>query len=81
MTDDAKTETPAAALLQQGLFHHRQGQLDLAMQRYVDVLQGDPTNADALPTEHSSSCAHSTILIWQAEWVMFASALRQTFDR
>jgi protein O-GlcNAc transferase len=46
MTDDPKA--PAAALLQQGLFHHRQGQLDLAMQRYVDVLQGDPTNADAL---------------------------------
>lgn len=48
MTDHPKTATPAAALLQQGLFHHRQGQLDLAMQRYVDVLQADPTNADAL---------------------------------
>ena len=43
-TDAAKAET----LLQQGLFHHRQGQLDLAMERYIDVLRGDPTNADAL---------------------------------
>lgn len=42
--DDTKT----AALLQQGLFHHRQGQLDLAMQRYIDALAEDPTNADAL---------------------------------
>ena len=38
----------AATLLQQGLFHHRQGQLDLAMQRYMDVLKADPVNADAL---------------------------------
>jgi tetratricopeptide (TPR) repeat protein len=44
MTDAPK----AAALLQQGLFHHRQGQLDMAMERYIEVLQGDPTNADAL---------------------------------
>jgi len=41
-------KTDAATLLQQGLFHHRQGQFDLAMQRYVDVLQADPTNTDAL---------------------------------
>jgi tetratricopeptide (TPR) repeat protein len=46
---DQKTDNPSAAtLLQQGLFHHRQGQLDLAMQRYIDVLDSDPTNADAL---------------------------------
>ena len=38
----------AAALLQQGLFHHRQGQLALAMDRYSDVLRNDPKNADAL---------------------------------
>jgi tetratricopeptide (TPR) repeat protein len=44
MTEPAKAE----ALLQQGLFHHRQGQLALAMERYVEVLQGDPTNTDAL---------------------------------
>ncbi len=41
---------PATAqqLLQQGLFHHRQGQLDLAMERYVEVLRNDPQNPDAL---------------------------------
>lgn len=44
MTDAPKAET----LLQQGLFHHRQGQLDMAMQRYIEVLKGDPTNIDAL---------------------------------
>ena len=38
----------SAQLLQQGLFHHRAGQFDLAMQRYVEVLQCDPQNADAL---------------------------------
>ena len=44
MTDAAKADQ----LLQQGLFHHRQGQLEQAMKRYVEVLQGDPENADAL---------------------------------
>jgi len=44
MTDPSK----AAAVLQQGLFHHRQGQLQQAMERYVEVLQDDPENADAL---------------------------------
>jgi tetratricopeptide (TPR) repeat protein len=38
----------AAQLLQQGLFHHRQGQLELAMERYTDVLRNDPNNAEAL---------------------------------
>ena len=38
----------AATLLQQGLFHHRQGELALAMDRYSDVLRNDPRNADAL---------------------------------
>ena len=38
----------AAQLLQQGLFHHRQGQLALAMERYSEVLRTDPNNADAL---------------------------------
>src|ERR1035437_3464600 len=37
-----------AQLLQQGLFHHRQGDIALAMERYVEVLQRDPQNADAL---------------------------------
>jgi tetratricopeptide (TPR) repeat protein len=38
----------AAALLQQGLFHHRRGELSLAMDRYTDVLRTNPENADAL---------------------------------
>jgi tetratricopeptide (TPR) repeat protein len=38
----------SAQLLQQGLFHHRQGQLSIAMERYVEVLRNDPQNADAL---------------------------------
>jgi tetratricopeptide (TPR) repeat protein len=40
-------QTPAT-LLQQGLFHHRRGELGLAMERYVDVLKIEPENADAL---------------------------------
>ena len=44
MTAAAKADR----LLQQGLFHHRQGQLEQALERYVEVLQGDPENADAL---------------------------------
>jgi len=39
---------PAADLLQQGLFHHRRGELAQAMQRYSDVLRTDPDNAEAL---------------------------------
>jgi tetratricopeptide (TPR) repeat protein len=35
-------------LLQQGLFHHRQGQIPLAMERYVEALKIDPQNAEAL---------------------------------
>jgi tetratricopeptide (TPR) repeat protein len=35
-------------LLSQGLFHHRQGQVELAMQRYTEVLRVNPENADAL---------------------------------
>src|SRR5690348_11068813 len=42
-------EAPTSAqLLQQGLFHHRQGDLKTAMERYVEVLRTDPQNADAL---------------------------------
>ena len=40
--------TDAATLIQQGLLHHRQGQVALAMDRYTQVLRNDPTNADAL---------------------------------
>jgi tetratricopeptide (TPR) repeat protein len=43
------TEPPtAAALLLQGLFHHQQGQMDQAMERYTEVLRVDPQNAEAL---------------------------------
>lgn len=38
----------AAQLLQQGLFHHRQGQVALAMERYTEVLKTDPNNGEAL---------------------------------
>ncbi len=39
---------PLAQLIQQGLFHHRQGDLKQAMERYSEVLRTDPENADAL---------------------------------
>ena len=44
------TEAPPkiADLLQQGLFHHRQGDLRSAIERYSEVLRIDPDNADAL---------------------------------
>ncbi len=38
----------AAQLLQQGLFHHRQGQLAQAMDSYTQVLRNDPKNPEAL---------------------------------
>jgi tetratricopeptide (TPR) repeat protein len=38
----------AATLLQQGLFHHRRGELTLAIERYTDVLRTDPKHPDAL---------------------------------
>jgi len=38
----------AAELIQQGLVHHRSGQISLAMDRYTQVLRNDPNNADAL---------------------------------
>jgi len=42
-------EPPTAAqLIQQGLFHHRQGDVASAMERYVEVLRIDPKNPDAL---------------------------------
>jgi tetratricopeptide (TPR) repeat protein len=37
-----------AQLLEQGLYHHRQGDIPLAMERYTEVLRSDPENADAL---------------------------------
>lgn len=47
-TDPATDHKTMAQLLQQGLFHHRQGQIQQAMERYGEVLQKDPKNADAL---------------------------------
>jgi tetratricopeptide (TPR) repeat protein len=44
MTEPATT----AQLLEQGLFHHRQGDIALAMDRYTEVLRNDPNNTDAL---------------------------------
>jgi tetratricopeptide (TPR) repeat protein len=44
MSQPATTEQ----LLQQGLFHHRQGDAVQAMERYVEVLRINPQNADAL---------------------------------
>jgi tetratricopeptide (TPR) repeat protein len=38
----------AAQLLQQGLFHHRQGDVGMAMERYTEVLRNDPANGEAL---------------------------------
>ena len=37
-----------AELVQQGLIHHRSGQIALAMDRYTEVLRNDPQDADAL---------------------------------
>src|SRR3569623_1411671 len=44
-------------LLEQGLFHHRRGELRPAMDRYVDVLKRDPQNADALYYSAVIACA------------------------
>jgi tetratricopeptide (TPR) repeat protein len=38
----------SAQLIQQGLFHHRQGDIKLAMDRYTEALRNDPDNAEAL---------------------------------
>ena len=38
----------SAQLLQQGVFHHRQGDLAQAMERCVEVLRNDPKHPDAL---------------------------------
>ncbi len=49
MSDTEPTAPPGAAqLLQQGLFHHRRGELGPAMDNYTQVLRNDPHNADAL---------------------------------
>ena len=48
MTEATTDHKTMAQLLQQGLFHHRQGQIQQAMERYSEVLQKDPKNAEAL---------------------------------
>ncbi len=49
MQDPANSgHQPIAQLLQQGLFHHRQGDIPAAMERYSEVLGKDPKNTDAL---------------------------------
>ncbi|MDO8875085.1 MAG: tetratricopeptide repeat-containing glycosyltransferase family protein [Pseudolabrys sp.] len=48
MTDAPTDHQTMAQLLQQGLFHHRRGEVRLAMERYSDVLTKDPKNAEAL---------------------------------
>jgi tetratricopeptide (TPR) repeat protein len=47
-TDTAAGHQTMVQLLQQGLFHHRRGEVALAMERYSEVLQKDPKNAEAL---------------------------------
>ncbi|HZD89542.1 MAG TPA: tetratricopeptide repeat protein, partial [Pseudolabrys sp.] len=47
MTESA-APAPAAQLLKQGLFHHRQGELSRAMDHYTEVLRNDPKNGEAL---------------------------------
>src|SRR3974377_644972 len=42
------THPTAAQLIEQGLFHHRQGDRRSAMERYTEVLRINPENADAL---------------------------------
>lgn len=47
--NEPTTAQPAAAqLLQQGLFHHRRGEIAAAMDNYTQVLRNDPNNAEAL---------------------------------
>lgn len=48
MTDQNTSHQTMAQLLTQGLFHHRRGEVRQAMERYSEVLQKDPKNAEAL---------------------------------
>lgn len=48
MTDPNASPQTIAQILQQGLFHHRQGQLRPAMERYMEVLRINPEHAEAL---------------------------------
>ncbi|HWK97566.1 MAG TPA: tetratricopeptide repeat-containing glycosyltransferase family protein [Pseudolabrys sp.] len=48
MTEPTASPQTIAQILQQGLFHHRQGQLRAAMERYMEVLRINPEHAEAL---------------------------------
>lgn len=48
MTAPTADHQTMAQLLKQGLFHHQRGEIQLAMERYAEVLQKDPKNAEAL---------------------------------
>lgn len=48
MTDPSSAPQTIAQIMQQGLFHHRQGQLRAAMERYMEVLRINPEHAEAL---------------------------------
>lgn len=48
MNDQTASHQTIAQLLQQGLFHHRRGEIPQAMERYAEVLSKDPKCADAL---------------------------------
>ena len=55
------TPATSAELIQQGLVHHRQGQIALAMDRYTQVLRNDPQNADALYYVGVVACAEGLV--------------------
>ncbi len=48
MTEPTTSPQTIAQILQQGLFHHRQGQLRPAMERYMEVLRINPEHAETL---------------------------------
>jgi len=48
MTDPNSAPQTIAQIMQQGLFHHRQGQLRAAMERYMEVLRINPEHGEAL---------------------------------
>ncbi len=48
MNDQNTAPQTIAQIMQQGLFHHRQGQLRAAMERYMEVLRINPEHGEAL---------------------------------
>lgn len=57
MTKPTTSPQTIAQILQQGLFHHRQGQLRAAMERYMEVLRINPEHAEALYYCATVACA------------------------